>query len=51
METFIKRYITERTNKAESRLEEQGENKELFGELMEPKTDDWAKTEIDVRKE
>ena len=34
-ETFIKRHIVERTNKAEIRLEEQSENRELSGEFME----------------
>ena len=34
-ETFIKRYIVERTNKTEMRPEEQAENGELSGELME----------------
>ena len=34
-ETFIKRYIVERTKKAEIRLEEQSEKAELSGELME----------------
>ena len=34
-ETFIKRYIVERTNKAEMRPEEQSEKAELSGEFME----------------
>ena len=34
-ETFIERYVFERTNKAEIRPEEQSEKAELSGELME----------------
>ena len=34
-ETFIKRYIVERTNKAELRPEEQSEKAELSGDFME----------------
>ena len=32
-ETFIKRYIAERTNKAEVRLEEQSQKKENLGRI------------------
>ena len=34
-ETFIKRYIVERTNEAEMRPEEQSKKAELSGEFME----------------
>ena len=34
-ETFIDRYVVERTKKAEIKLEEQSEKAELSGELME----------------
>ena len=34
-ETFIKRYIADRTNKAEIRPEEQKEKAELLGKFME----------------
>ena len=34
-ETFIKKYIVERTSKAEIKPEEQSEKSELSGEFME----------------
>ena len=51
-ETFIKRSIVERTNKAELRPKEQSEKAELSGEFMERNTIKWSiKTEIDTRTE
>ena len=50
METFKKRYIVERTNKAEIRPEEQWERGELLGEFMEQNTVERAiKTERDTK--
>ena len=52
-ETFINRYIVERTNKAEMRPEEQEqESEELSGEFMERNTVQRAiKIETDTRTE
>ena len=53
-ETFIKRYIVERTNKPEIRPEEQSQKTDgvLLGERMEWNTAERAlKTEIDTRTE
>ena len=51
-ETFTKRYVVKRTNKAEIRPEEQSENRELSGEFMARNTIERAiKTEIDARIE
>ena len=52
-ETFIKRYMVERTNKAEIGPEEQSKkSRELSGEFMEGNTVEWAiNTEIDTRAE
>ena len=48
----MKRYIVERTNKAEIRPEEQSEKAELLGEFMESNTVERAtKTETDSRTE
>ena len=51
-ETFIKRYIVEKTIKAEIRPEEQSEKAELSGEFMEWNTVERAiKTEMVTRTE
>ena len=51
-ETVIKRYMVERTNKAEIGPEEQSEKTELSGEFMEWNAAGRAiKTEIDTRRE
>ena len=51
-ETFIKRYIVERTNKALIRPEDQSEKAELLGEFMKWNTVESAmKTETDTRTE
>ena len=53
METFIKKYTVERTNKAEIRPEEQSEKSgELLGEFMEWNTVERViKTETDTGTE
>ena len=49
-ETFIKRYVVERTSKAEIKPEEQSEKAEFSGEFMEWNTVERAtKTETDTR--
>ena len=51
-ETFIKRYTVERANRAEIRQQEQSQNGELSGEMMEWNTVERAiKTAIDIRTE